>query len=108
MGPTPWQGGRIKYFRPHWFAAMKAHAEDASLYGSEQEKWDHNAILHPINALRDPYWLEKKHYLDRRIRSRRRPSPTCPWSGRCWPPRSAFFLVRWARIRSTSATTASS
>ncbi len=38
MGPTPWQGGRIKYFRPHWFAAMKAHAEDASLYGSEQDK----------------------------------------------------------------------
>jgi hypothetical protein len=65
MGPTPWQGGRIKYFRPHWFAAMKAHAEDVSLYGSEKEKWDHNAILHPFRALRDPYWLEKKHYLDR-------------------------------------------
>ena len=39
MGPTPWQGGRIKYFRPHWYAAMKAHAEDASLYGTEKEKW---------------------------------------------------------------------
>jgi len=65
MGPTPWQGGRIKYFRPHWYAAMKAHAEDASLYGTEKEKWAHNPVLHPFRYLHDPYWLEKKHYLNR-------------------------------------------
>jgi hypothetical protein len=27
--------------------------------------WDHNLLLHPIKYLRDSYWLEKKHYLDR-------------------------------------------
>lgn len=65
MGPTEWKGGRIKYFRQHWFASMKAHAEDASLYGSEKEKWAHNPFLHPFKYFRDPYYLEKKHYEDR-------------------------------------------
>jgi hypothetical protein len=65
MGSTPWEGSRIKYFKQHWFPRMKAHAEDVSLYGSEAEKWAHNPILHPIKYLKDPYWLEKKHWEDR-------------------------------------------
>lgn len=44
---------------------FKSHAEDISLYGSEENKWDHNPILHPIRWLRDPYYLEKLHYHDR-------------------------------------------
>ena len=43
----------------------QSHAEDAALYGSEEEKWKHNPILHPIRYLRDPYYLEEKHYQDR-------------------------------------------
>jgi hypothetical protein len=43
----------------------QSHAEDISLYGSEQNKWDHNPILHPLKWLKDPYYLERLHYHDR-------------------------------------------
>ena len=39
--------------------------EDISLYGSEENKWDHNPLLHPLKWLKDPYYLEKLHYSDR-------------------------------------------
>jgi len=65
VGSTSFEGARIKEWRPHWSILHKSHAEDAALYGSEAEKWKHNPILHPIRYLRDPYYLEEKHYHDR-------------------------------------------
>jgi hypothetical protein len=62
LGSTPFEGARIKAWRPHWSVLHKARAEDASMYGSEEEKWKHNPILHPLRWLRDPYYLEKLHY----------------------------------------------
>jgi hypothetical protein len=62
LGSTPFEGARIKAWRPHWSILHKARAEDAALYGSEEEKWKHNPILHPLRWLRDPYYLEKQHY----------------------------------------------
>jgi hypothetical protein len=59
LGSTPFEGARIKAWRPHW---SKARAEDAALYGSEEEKWKHNPILYPLRWLKDPYYLEKLHY----------------------------------------------
>ena len=47
VGSTPFEGARIKEWRPHWSILHKSHAEDAALYGSEAEKWKHNPILHP-------------------------------------------------------------
>jgi hypothetical protein len=47
VGSTPFEGARIKEWRPHWSILHKSRAEDASLYGSEEEKWKHNPILHP-------------------------------------------------------------
>ena len=47
VGSTPFEGARIKEWRPHWSILHKSHAEDAALYGSEEEKWKHNPILHP-------------------------------------------------------------
>lgn len=64
VGSTPFEGARIKEWRPHWSILHKSHAEDAALYGSEEEKWKHNPILHPVRYLRDPYYLEEKHYED--------------------------------------------
>jgi len=64
-GTTAWEGARIKEWRPHWSILHKSHAEDAALYGSEAEKWKQNPILHPIRYLRDPYYLEERHYQDR-------------------------------------------
>lgn len=65
LGTTPWEGNRIKAYRPHWSVLRRAHAEEASLYGSEEEYWSHHPLIHPIKWLKDPYWLEKKHYEDR-------------------------------------------
>ena len=47
VGSTAFEGARIKEWRPHWSILHKSHAEDAALYGSEEEKWKHNPILHP-------------------------------------------------------------
>jgi hypothetical protein len=65
LGSTPFEGGRIKAWRPHWSILHKSRSEEASLYGSEANKWAHNPVLHPIKWLRDPYYLEKLHYSDR-------------------------------------------
>jgi len=65
LGSTPFEGGRIKAWRPHWSILHKSRSEEASLYGSEKNKWAHNPILLPIKWLRDPYYLEKLHYSDR-------------------------------------------
>jgi hypothetical protein len=65
VGSTAFEGARIKEWRPHWNILHKSHAEDAALYGSEEEKWKHNPVLHPIRYLRDPYFLEERHYHDR-------------------------------------------
>ncbi len=65
LGSTPFEGGRIKAWRPHWSILHKSRAEETSLYGSEENKWAHSAILPPLKWLRDPYYLEKLHYKDR-------------------------------------------
>lgn len=65
LGTTPWEGNRIKEYRPHWTVLHRSHAEEISLYGSEKERWAHNPVLHPLRWLKDPYWLERKHYEDR-------------------------------------------
>jgi hypothetical protein len=65
LGSTPYEGGRIKAWRPHWSVLHKSSAEDISLYGSEKEKWAYNPLIHPFKWLHDPYYLEKLHYEDR-------------------------------------------
>lgn len=65
LGTTPWEGNRIKGFRPHWTVLHKSRAEKISLYGSEKEYWAHNPVLHPLRWLKDPYFLEKRNYEDR-------------------------------------------
>lgn len=65
LGSTALEGARIKYYRKHWYSLMKSKADIKSVYGSEEEYWDHNPLIHPFNYLKDPYWLEKKHFEDR-------------------------------------------
>jgi hypothetical protein len=65
VGSTPFEGARIREWRPRWSILHKSHAEDIALYGSEKEKWAHNPILHPLRYLKNPYYLEEKHYKDR-------------------------------------------
>jgi hypothetical protein len=97
LGSTPYEGGRIKAWRPHWSVLHKSRAEDISLCGSEKEKWAHNPLLHPIKWLHDPYYLEKLHYEDR--------SPVWPAARRHHRPRRqasgahARRTVGWNRIQ---------
>ena len=65
VGSTPFQGGRIKYFRQHWYASMQAHAEMTATYGSEDAYWEHHPLLHPFKYINDPYWVEKANYYSR-------------------------------------------
>jgi endonuclease YncB( thermonuclease family) len=65
FGVSPLEGNRIKMYRPHQYVLHKTRAEDISLYGSEDEKWAHNPLLHPIRWFKDPNWLAKKHQSDR-------------------------------------------
>jgi hypothetical protein len=65
LGSTPWGGSRIKEWRPHWSVLWKTQAEKKSLYGSEDEYWSHHPVLHPLDYLSDPYYLEKRNYEDR-------------------------------------------
>ena len=65
---TAWEGGRIQYYRPHWYPLMMSGAKDAGLWGSEQEKWESSKLLHPFKALFSDefkYRFEREHYYDR-------------------------------------------
>src|SRR5208282_5773438 len=42
VGSTPFTGGRIKYFRPHWYQLMKHKSELVATYGSEDAYWEHH------------------------------------------------------------------
>ena len=60
FGRTPYEGERISYFRPHWYARMRMDARDKAIWGDEDltllEKWYKREFT---------YDLERKHYEDR-------------------------------------------
>lgn len=60
---SKWEGDRIAYFRPHWYARMRGRAREISLWGENElpelspvEKWFGQEFT---------YDLEKRHYKDR-------------------------------------------
>jgi hypothetical protein len=65
VGSTAFEGARINEWRPHWSILHKSHAEDAALYGSEEEKWKHNPILHPDQGFSSfgLFWNHRKALL---------------------------------------------
>src|SRR5665213_2213018 len=65
VGSTPFSGGRIKYFRPHWYSLMKAKSEMIATYGSQDAYWEHHPLLHPFKYIKDPNWLERANYYSR-------------------------------------------
>ena len=65
VGSTPFRGGRVKYFRPHWYALMQSKSEMVATYGSEDAYWQHHPLLHPFKYIKDPYWLERANYYSR-------------------------------------------
>jgi hypothetical protein len=68
FGRSPWEGGRIAYYRPHWYKMLMSKAKVKGLWGSEQKKWDASPMLHPIKALLDDefkYRWERENYYER-------------------------------------------
>lgn len=64
FGKTPWQGGRISYFRPHRIAVTRAQPlMTPVMYGSKEEYLSYN--LNPMARLLDPYKNEREQYLRR-------------------------------------------
>lgn len=60
FGRTPYEGNRIMYFRPHWYARMRQDSREKAIWGDENltplEKWYKREFT---------YDLERKHYRDR-------------------------------------------
>jgi hypothetical protein len=68
FGRSAWQGGRISYFRPHWYALMMSKARTKGLWDTEEDYWKYNPLIHPLKALfsdKFKYAWEIKHYWDR-------------------------------------------
>lgn len=62
FGRSPYEGRRVGYFRPHWYARMRMDARDVSIWGDEASE------LSPVERwLKSEftYDLEKKHYRSR-------------------------------------------
>jgi hypothetical protein len=60
FGRTPWEGGRIRYFRPNWYARMQSDYKDKAIWGDDAPspimRWFKKEFT---------YELEAKHYEDR-------------------------------------------
>lgn len=72
FGRTPLGGGKISYWRPHWYPLLRSHYKyRGQLWDSETEELAQGSPLSPILApilqgrSWDPYYWEKKHYRDR-------------------------------------------
>jgi hypothetical protein len=61
---SPWEGSRISYFRPNYFARLKSQYQyTPSLYGSKMEEFlFRNPLMKPFTLLADPYHWERKSY----------------------------------------------
>lgn len=70
LGRQPYGGGRIKYWKKHWFAEMTSNYRDKAIYGSKKEAWRGSWLPTPENLfllknIYDPYYVENLHYHDR-------------------------------------------
>ena len=72
FGKTPFGGGKVMYWRPHWYPLMRSRYQyRGQLWDSETEEIANTGPLAPIlsplltGKVWDPYRWEKKHYHDR-------------------------------------------
>ena len=65
LGTTPFQGGKVMYYRPSWYRKLQGGAMYTSdSFGSPVEKFLYGYDFSPLRPL-DPYRYERKHYEDR-------------------------------------------
>jgi hypothetical protein len=72
FGKTPFGGGKVMYYRPHWYPLMRSKYQyQGQLWDSETDEIASTGPLAPLftpllkGKLWDPYEWEKKHYHDR-------------------------------------------
>jgi len=67
FGRTPFEGGKIDYYKPHWYPLMRSrYKEKGTLYPSEDWKWQNHWLIGRLTGNKvDPYAWEKKYYKER-------------------------------------------
>lgn len=48
---TPYEGGRIEYYRSHMIHRLRTRAYQKGIYGSEEERWEYDPLMNPLKAL---------------------------------------------------------
>lgn len=87
LGRTPYEGGKISYYKPHWTVQHLKQPYKKGLYGSESGYWKHGTWiptphnLFGVRKIADPYWLEKRHYQTRPYPVTGRPFEDIPIAG---------------------------
>lgn len=65
LGNTPFEGGKVMYYRPSWYGRLKAGASYSSdFWETPAEKLMFGYDFSPLRPF-DPYRFERKHYYDR-------------------------------------------
>lgn len=65
------RGSRIEYFQPNMLRRVTSDYKDKAIYNGFLDKWSHSLMptptnpLSPLNAVLDPYWMERRFYDER-------------------------------------------
>jgi hypothetical protein len=72
MGKTPFFGGKISYWKKHWYPLLRSRYQyKGGLWDSETEYWAQGTPFSPVLAplltgkMWDPYYWERKNYYSR-------------------------------------------
>lgn len=63
FGRSPWEGGKTKYYKQHWYPLMMSrYREKGGLYPSEDWKWQNHWLIGRLTGNKvDPYAWEKEY-----------------------------------------------
>jgi intein/homing endonuclease len=69
FGRSPYEGENEEYYRQHFIPRLRSRAYQKGLYGTEEEKFAYDPMLHPIKAMFGTdewkYYYERKYAYDR-------------------------------------------
>jgi intein/homing endonuclease len=92
FGRTPWQGGQIQYYRPHWSVVAQTRYKEKALFDKDESflfrAIKQTEILKDIVA---PYYLEDSHGTDR-------PYPIAVGHSTGLGPLSAIYNLTLAKL----------
>jgi hypothetical protein len=65
LSRSPWEGGKISYFRPHWYRRMLDRGAEKSMWGPLEEEGEELSPYQKFVKKEFSYELEQAHYHDR-------------------------------------------